>query len=79
MTDLPELHTARLVSHNREKRFFILSDGRQRFFASERFFPNGIKENELISFTVRPPGKGQKFPAVASVVFEPELEPAANQ
>jgi hypothetical protein len=76
MTDLPELHTARMLRHDAERRFYILSDGRQRFFASERFFPNGIKENELVTFTTRQPAKGQKFPAVASVVFEPELEKA---
>ncbi len=72
--EIPESHTARLVSHNAEKRFFILSDGRQRFFASERFFPHGLKENELVTFTVRPPGRGQKFPAVTQVFFELESE-----
>ena len=77
MTDtphLPQLYTGRRQSYNAEKHFYILFDGWQRYYAAEHFFPNGIPEDRLVSFTCRPPRKGHKFPAVTSVVFEPETE-----
>jgi hypothetical protein len=74
MNDEPTIYTARRVSHNPEKHFYILSDGLQRFFASESLFPGGLSADRLVSFTVRPPGRGQKFPAVTQVFFELESE-----
>jgi hypothetical protein len=53
MTQLPELFTARLLSHNAKKGFYILSDGKRRFFAGGRHFPNGLNTDALVTFTIQ--------------------------
>jgi hypothetical protein len=53
MTQLPELFTARLLSHNAEKSFYILSDGKRLFFAGGRHFSNGLNTDVLVTFTIQ--------------------------
>jgi hypothetical protein len=68
---LPEIFTGRLLSHNTEKGFFILSDGKQRFFCDARLFSVALQPDDLVSFTTKPPNPGTKFPRVDKIVFSP--------
>jgi len=77
MTQLPELFTARLLSHNAEKGFYILSDGKRRFFAGGRHFPNGLNTDALVTFTIQAVQKG-KLPEVGKVIFAPQETEAAR-
>jgi hypothetical protein len=44
---LPENFTGRLLSFNESGNFYILSDGKRRFFADARHFPNGSNTDSL--------------------------------
>ena len=65
----PEICTARLLNHNAEKGFLILTDGKERFFCGGRHFPNGLDASQLVSFTVQTSRKG-KLREVKEVLFQ---------
>jgi hypothetical protein len=65
-----EIFVGRLLIHNPEKKFYILSDGEKRFYAPERLFPSGLERDKLISFTAYPLRPGNKFPCIKKLVFE---------
>jgi hypothetical protein len=68
---LPETSTVRLLSFNESGKFYILSDGKHRFFADARHFPNGLSTGELVTFTIQATQKG-KLPEIEKVIFAPE-------
>jgi hypothetical protein len=70
MTDTSEIAVARVLSHNVEKNFFILTDAKERFFCGGRFFPEGLTEYQLVSFIPKPPNPGRgKLREVREVLF----------
>jgi hypothetical protein len=73
---LPEIRVGRLLSYNERGRFYIIFDGKQRYFANRKHFPNGLPPDELVSFTIAPPtGKG-RLPELDQVLFQkPNPEP----
>jgi hypothetical protein len=68
---LPETFTGRLLSFNESGKFYILSDGKRRFFAGARHFPNGLNTDALVTFTLSPAKKGN-LPEVEKVIFGPQ-------
>lgn len=73
MADAPEIVVARLLCHNVEKNFFVLTDAKERFFCGGRFFPQGLAENQLVSFIPKPPTRGRgKLREVKEVLFQQE-------
>jgi hypothetical protein len=69
----PEIVTARLLSRDAGNQFFILSDGRERFLCGSRHFPDGLSENQLVSFIPKRPAPGRgRLREVAQVVFQNE-------
>jgi hypothetical protein len=71
MTQLPEIFAGRLLSFNESGKFYILSDGKRRFFAGARHFPNGLNTDALVTFTIQATQKG-KLPEVEKVIFAPQ-------
>ena len=69
MTDTPEIFVARLLSSKADRNFYILSDGKERFFCGGRHFPNGLSPDELVSFTVQQSRKG-KLREVKEILFQ---------
>jgi len=74
---LPEIFTGRLLSFNESGKFYILSDGKRRFFAGARHFPNGLNTDLLVTFTIQATQKG-KLPEVEKVIFAPQETEAAR-
>ena len=68
-TDTPEIVVARLLSSKADRNFYILSDGKERFFCGGRHFPNGLSPDELVSVTVQDSRKG-KLREVKEVIFQ---------
>jgi hypothetical protein len=76
MDKLPEIFTGRLLSFSESGKFYILSDGKRRFFAGARHFPNGLNNDALVTFTLSPAKQG-KLPEVERVIFAAQETEAA--
>ena len=67
----PEICTARLLNHNAEKGFLILTDGKERFFCGGRHFPSGLSPDQFVSFTVKLASEGKgRLREVLEVLFQ---------